>query len=246
MSRALFIVKLKEGLAGLPQSEIDEIASDYEFHFAEAAAAGQSEDDIVARLGDPTRLARELRGGTEQRHPAEEELTPEAPVTISSGTSTRGRLGLLLALLAMFGMGAAAYYIAGRAPAPVVNAPAAPSRQTIAATGARIMISGGQVVDLGTIAQERIEIVLDGAGAVTARGRVKELTLHIDGSGSADFGALQADIVHVDLSGTGNAEVWGALMADITILGSGTVRLKEKPKALTQSVTGSGKVILPN
>jgi hypothetical protein len=116
----------------------------------------------------------------------------------------------------------------------------------VAATGARIVISGGQVLDLGTIAQERLEILLDGGGHATAKGRVAELTLHIDGSGSADLGGLQADIVHVEVSGTGNAEVSGAQLVDVTILGSGTVRLKEKPRTLRQSVTGSGQVILPS
>jgi len=253
MSRALFIAKLEEGLAGLPQPEIDEIVSDYAHHFAEAAAAGQSDDDIVARLGDPARLAQELRGGMEQRLAAEEDLAPPpaaARVETASGVRLGGKLGLLLALLAVIGAAAAAYYIAGRdgpAPAPVANIPAPPSAppaQAMAAPGARIVISGGQVLDLGTMAQERIEIVLDGGGHATAKGRVAELTLRIDGSGSADLGALQADIVHVDVSGTGSAEVSGAQLVEVTLAGSGTVRLRDKPKTLKQSVTGSGQVIL--
>lgn len=255
MSRALFMAKLKEGLSGLPQSEMDEIASDYEHHFVEAAATGQSEDDIVARLGDPARLARELRGDREQRRSVEEELAPP-PVRTTPGVRISGWLGLLVALLAVIGV-AAAYYIVGRdggVPAsiarsapPAPPAPPVPPQQAVAppASGARIVISGGQVLDLGTITQERIEIVVDGGGGATARGRVKELILHIDGSGSANFGALQADIVHVDLSGTGNAEVSGTQLADVTISGTGTVRLKVKPKMLKQSVAGSGQVLLP-
>ena len=259
MSRALFIAKLKEGLADLPQPDIDEIVSDYEFHFAEATSTGQSEDDIVARLGDPARLARELRGDREQRVSAEEDFSsPSAappPVKTASGMRISGGPGLLLALLVVIGVGAAAYYVAGRdggsgTPAPVANAPAAPFAPPQRATaepaaGARIVISGGQVLDLGTITQERIEIVVDGGGHATARGRVKELTLHIDGSGSADFGALQAEIVHVEVSGTGGAEVSGTQLADITISGTGTVRLRVKPKVLKQSVAGSGQVLLP-
>jgi len=247
MSRALFMAKLKEGLAGLPQPEIDEIVSDYEHHFAEAAAAGQSEDDVVARLGDPARLAGELRGEREQQVAAADEPAPPAP---SSGARANGRLGLLLALAAVIGVGMAAYHLAGhdgRSSSPALIAPPAPPAPPAAppASGARIVISGGQVLDLGAISQERIEILLDGGGRATAKGRVAELTLHIDGSGSADFGALQADIVHVDVSGTGNAEVSGTQLVDVTILGSGTVRLKDRPKTLRQSVTGSGQVILP-
>jgi hypothetical protein len=260
MSRALFMAKLKEGLADLPQPEIDEIASDYEHHFSEAAAIGQSEDDVVARLGDPARLARELRGDREQRISADEELTAATPPSpVSSGARMGSGLGLLLALIVVIGVGAVAYRIASRdgnggAPASVANlpvappAPPAPPQQAVvaAAGGAKVMISGGQVLDLGTITQDKIEIMVDGGGRAIAKGRVKELTLYIDGSGSADFGALQADIVHVDVSGTGNAEVSGAQLADITILGSGTVRLAVNPKTLKQSVTGSGQIILPS
>lgn len=235
MSRALFLAKLKQGLAGLPQPEIDEIAADYEFHFSEAAATGQSDDDIVARLGDPARLARELR---EQRGSADDAALPLPP------PRPGGRAIMLLALLVLGG-GALAAYLIWRdtaAPPPAL----APQPVLAAPHGARIVIGGGQVLDLGAIAQERIEIVVDGGGRATARGKVKELTLRIDGSGSAELGALAADSVHVELSGTGHAEVSGAQAADVTISGSGTVRLKVKPKTLKQSVTGSGQVLLPD
>jgi hypothetical protein len=238
MSRALFMAKLKEGLAGLPQPEIDEITSDYEFHFAEAAATGLSEDDTAAALGDPARLAREL---LEQRGAGEEKAVAEAPTP-----SRLRRLGLLLGLVLAAGAAAAIYYQVGRSPAP--NAPATPAQAVMTAppNGARIVISGGQALDLGTLAQDRIEIVVDGGGHASARGKVKELIVHVDGSGSADFGALQADNVRVELSGTGKAEVSAAQTADITISGSGNVSLKVKPKTLKQSVTGSGQVLLPS
>lgn len=61
MNRAEFCAALRTALAGMPASAIDDIVSDYETHFAEGVAAGRSEDDIARALGDPTRLARELR-----------------------------------------------------------------------------------------------------------------------------------------------------------------------------------------
>lgn len=239
MSRALFMAKLKEGLAGLPQPEIDAVISDYEFHFAEAAATGQSEENIVARLGDPAGLARELRGGLEKQRPGAPFTAPRAGKGLSAG-----RLQLVLIFLVGSGL-AAAYYLAGRNIAVPANSPVAKLQQPATVPGAKVMILGGQVLDLGVLKQDRIEIVIDGGGRATASGRVNELTVHVDGSGSADFGAVQADVVHVDLSGTGNAEISAAKMGDIVISGSGTVRLKTKPKTLKQSLTGSGRVILP-
>jgi uncharacterized membrane protein len=61
MSRALFLARLRQGLSGLPPEEIDEIAADYEAHFTDAVAAGRSDADVAASLGDPLQLGRELR-----------------------------------------------------------------------------------------------------------------------------------------------------------------------------------------
>jgi uncharacterized membrane protein len=61
MSRTAFIGALRDGLRGMTPAAVNEIVADYEDHFTEGAAAGRSEADIAAALGDPTRLARELR-----------------------------------------------------------------------------------------------------------------------------------------------------------------------------------------
>ena len=62
MTRQIFMNRLRNGLAGLPPKAIDDIAADYETHFADGAAAGRSEAEVAEALGDPDRLARELRG----------------------------------------------------------------------------------------------------------------------------------------------------------------------------------------
>ena len=64
MSRTTFLARLREGLAGLSPQEIDEIVADYDTHFVEGLKTGRSEDDIAAALGDPLRLAKELRAET--------------------------------------------------------------------------------------------------------------------------------------------------------------------------------------
>jgi uncharacterized membrane protein len=61
MNRAMFLSELRMGLSGLPQSEIDDTVADYEAHFSDGLAAGRSEAAIANALGDPARLARELR-----------------------------------------------------------------------------------------------------------------------------------------------------------------------------------------
>ena len=61
MNRAMFLSELRMGLSGLPHNEIEETIADYESHFSEGLAAGRSEAAIANALGDPARLARELR-----------------------------------------------------------------------------------------------------------------------------------------------------------------------------------------
>ena len=61
MTRSEFLDTLRRGLSGLPQATIDDIVADYDAHFADAEAAGRAEPEVAAALGDPTRLARELR-----------------------------------------------------------------------------------------------------------------------------------------------------------------------------------------
>lgn len=64
MNRAAFLRTLRDGLDGLPAQDIDEILADYGAYFDEGLASGRSEENVATALGDPRRLARELRAET--------------------------------------------------------------------------------------------------------------------------------------------------------------------------------------
>lgn len=61
MSRDAFLRRLRRGLDGLSKDEIEEIVADYSAHFAESGLHGRSETDVASALGDPDRIAREIR-----------------------------------------------------------------------------------------------------------------------------------------------------------------------------------------
>lgn len=61
MTRDGFLQRLKQGLAGVASDEVEEIVADYAAHFDESKANGRSESEVAAALGDPIRIARELR-----------------------------------------------------------------------------------------------------------------------------------------------------------------------------------------
>ena len=71
MNRAHFMAQLRDGLSGLHHTDIGDITADYERHFADGAADGRSEDEVAAALGDPPRLARELRAEVDEALGAE-------------------------------------------------------------------------------------------------------------------------------------------------------------------------------
>jgi uncharacterized membrane protein len=68
MNRIAFLTILQDGLDGLPAREVDDILADYDAYFDEAHASGRSEEEVAAALGDPRRLARELRAEAGLRH----------------------------------------------------------------------------------------------------------------------------------------------------------------------------------
>ena len=61
MTRNEFMTRLRQGLIGLNPDYIREIMGDYETHFDVGRESGRSEEEIASALGDPGRLARELR-----------------------------------------------------------------------------------------------------------------------------------------------------------------------------------------
>ena len=61
MTRTDFMTRLRRGLAGMQATAIAEIAEDYENHFADGLANGRTEAEVAQALGNPDRLARELR-----------------------------------------------------------------------------------------------------------------------------------------------------------------------------------------
>ncbi|GAA0649813.1 DUF1700 domain-containing protein [Brevundimonas lenta] len=97
MTRAEFMARLKQGLVGLPMTTAAEIASDYESHFEDGVAAGRSEAEVAAALGDPGRLARELRAEAGARRWSQEQSASSAAGAVL-GTIGLGALDILVLL----------------------------------------------------------------------------------------------------------------------------------------------------
>ncbi|MDZ4062716.1 MAG: DUF1700 domain-containing protein [Brevundimonas sp.] len=97
MTRAEFLGRLRRGLVGLPPAAAADIASDYEIHFEDGLAAGRTEAEVAAALGDPDRLARELRAeaGAQRWH---QEKNPSAAVAAIFAVLGLGAISILFLL----------------------------------------------------------------------------------------------------------------------------------------------------
>ena len=105
MTRQAFMARLKEGLRGLPLSAQADIVADYENHFNEGQAAGRSEADVAAGLGDPGRLARELRAEAGLRR-WEEERSASAGASAVFAVLGLGAIDILILLPMLMSIGA--------------------------------------------------------------------------------------------------------------------------------------------
>lgn len=139
MTRAEFMARLRQGLVGLPMATAAEIAADYDLHFADGLAAGRGEAEIAEALGDPSRLARELRAEAGARRWSQEQ----------NPSSAAG------AVLGLIGLGALDIFILLFLVTPIFG-----SVLSILVSGIAVFVSGGVVAVVGPF--------FDGPGGIPA------------------------------------------------------------------------------
>jgi uncharacterized membrane protein len=163
MTRQAFLARLREGLRGLPAQTQADIAADYEARFTEGAAAGRGEADVAAALGDPGRLARELRAEAGLKR-WEEERNPSGAAAAIFALLGLGALDILILLPILMGIGGAifgigvavvAVFIAGGAvfaAGPFTGMPGGPLAAVLAGIGLMTgAVSAGAVLAMATI-----------------------------------------------------------------------------------------------
>jgi len=67
MKQEHFMQTLRNELRNLPKHEVDEIVADYREYISDAIAAGRNEEEVISALGDPLKLARELKAQANYR-----------------------------------------------------------------------------------------------------------------------------------------------------------------------------------
>jgi uncharacterized membrane protein len=146
MNRAEFLARLRRGLVGMPTSSAAEIIADYESHFADGAAAGRTEAQVAEALGNPDRLARELKAEAGAKRWGQEQSASSAAGAIF-GILGLGAIDILILLpiaLPVFGtvlsilIGGIAVFVAGGfvlVAGPFVGVPGGPLAAALLGVG---------------------------------------------------------------------------------------------------------------
>jgi hypothetical protein len=109
-------------------------------------------------------------------------------------------------------------------------------------TLSKVTVNGSGDVVLDDLLQHALTITINGSGSVRATGRVDSFAASISGSGDVAMEKLAARAVSVTIAGSGDADVSPIEQADISVAGSGTVRLHSHPRTLNSHVAGSGEI----
>ncbi|WP_367161112.1 DUF1700 domain-containing protein (plasmid) [Kozakia baliensis] len=113
-ARQLFLDRLQRGLRGLSRDTIEEAVAEYAAHFDAGREAGRSEAEIAQALGDPDRLARELRAEVGVRR-WEDTRSPGSAFSAIFGVIGLATVDLFIVLpvLLIVGSIASAFLLAG-------------------------------------------------------------------------------------------------------------------------------------
>jgi len=104
----------------------------------------------------------------------------------------------------------------------------------------KIEVTGSGEVT-ATIDAPKVRAEISGSGDVKLSGNTRQLDAEINGSGNIRCFDLLSEETRVEISGSGDAEVFASKRLNLEINGSGGIAYKGTP-SISQSVNGSGSV----
>ena len=109
----------------------------------------------------------------------------------------------------------------------------------------KVRLSGSATVTIDQLDQPALALTVSGSGHVQASGTVERMTVTIRGSGDIQLADVAMKRLTTKIAGSGNLEAAPKEEADITIAGSGNVRLLSRPVSLNTKIAGSGRIVQP-
>jgi hypothetical protein len=106
----------------------------------------------------------------------------------------------------------------------------------------RFVFTGAGEADLANVKNDRLEILMNGAGSLTATGETKEAEITLAGAGSVDAKNLHAVNVQVNSTGVGQVDIYATEKLDARASGVGEINYYGKPKTVNRQATGIGAI----
>jgi len=108
-----------------------------------------------------------------------------------------------------------------------------------------VRLSGSATATIGPLDQPALALTVSGSGHVQANGTVERISVTIRGSGDIRLNDVAMKRLTTRIAGSGNLEAAPKEEANITIAGSGNVRLLSRPATLNTKIAGSGRITQP-
>ena len=106
----------------------------------------------------------------------------------------------------------------------------------------RFVFDGVGEANLSNIKNDRLEIVVNGVGGLSASGETKELDINLSGVGSVDAKNLRAVNATVNSNAVGNVDLYATGRLDVKASGIGEVNYYGNPKIVSKQGGGLGKI----
>src|SRR4030095_3946559 len=91
------------------------------------------------------------------------------------------------------------------------------------------------------LSASKLDVDISGAGNSILNGNVSKVSLDISGAGKFMASSLVAEDYDIDISGTGNAEVYATKTLNVQVSGTGVVKYKGEP-VIKKDISGTGNV----
>jgi hypothetical protein len=106
----------------------------------------------------------------------------------------------------------------------------------------RFAFGGAGEVELSNIKNDRLEIVMSGAGSLRASGETKDADITLSGAGSVEAKDLHAVNAKVNSTGVGSIDIYATDRLDARTSGIGEINYYGKPKTVNRQAGGIGSI----
>jgi hypothetical protein len=106
----------------------------------------------------------------------------------------------------------------------------------------RVTLSGSGNLRVGAMSGPSLLVELPGSGDITVDGTTEHVSVSVPGSGNVLCSELKAHVADVTLLGSGTVTVYADQNVNASLAGSGTIHYEGNPPQVTKNITGSGAI----